>query len=78
VSARTEPANWEVLHQKTNRDGLPVDTTERLPVPGGWIYRTTVLIGYEPIREAVAMVFVPLDEATKELEEALALKEGRV
>jgi hypothetical protein len=46
-------AHWELVNQR--RDG---DYTERLQVPGGWLYRTSLLLG-DVVAPAVAMTFVP-------------------
>ena len=59
---------WETVVERTrpytDKDGttsFPVDRTERLRVPGGWIYRTVqnpFCIGVED-QDRVSMVFVP-------------------
>jgi hypothetical protein len=51
---------WEIVRE----NGDASDVTERLVVPGGWLYRTWVQ--FEPHgvgTHAIAMVFVPMDTA---------------
>jgi hypothetical protein len=50
-------AEWEKVYDANTRE---LDVTDRLRVPGGWLYRTTVStdeFGSAPIE--VVMVFVP-------------------
>jgi hypothetical protein len=46
---------WEVV---TETRGYPTEVTERLNVPGGWLYRTVTTSGTD-LQDAIAMVFVP-------------------
>jgi hypothetical protein len=46
---------WEHITDWDHPDSSTATFTDRLPVPGGWIYRTQMLQGPHP----VAMVFVP-------------------
>lgn len=51
---------WELVSERTHDNGWPVDKTERLKVPGGWLYRTILDdVGGDNSRDIVAMVFVP-------------------
>lgn len=45
--------HWETIH------GNRGEVTERLPVPGGWIYRTQLIPYSEDLPATVALVFVP-------------------
>lgn len=45
---------WELINQRGDSD-----CTERLPVPGGWLYRTIITPPSEGAPESVALVFVP-------------------
>lgn len=68
------PAMWEDVVESNN-----FSTTERLQVPGGWLYRTVVFSptdkSDEPITtDSVALVFVPWDDATKKREQLAAAR----
>jgi hypothetical protein len=57
---------WKVVTETLNDLGFALDKTERLEVPGGWLYRTWKS-GFsgtgEPDRpDIIAMVFVPAVE----------------
>jgi hypothetical protein len=48
---------WELVTERRDSSGLSVvDRTERLEVPGGWLYRTVINI---QVRNFVSVVFVP-------------------
>lgn len=45
---------WEIVSESKG------ENTERMPVPGGWIYRTVIYPYHEGESASVAMVFVPV------------------
>jgi hypothetical protein len=47
-------AHWESVNQRGGND-----STERLRVPGGWLYRTILTPPSEDGVESVALAFVP-------------------
>jgi hypothetical protein len=59
-------AEWEFITNETviGDIGSYVSKTERLPVPGGWLYRNILLTkGFAP---KVEMIFVPVDPTIPE------------
>lgn len=50
----SEKKAWELV-----TDTRDVEATDRLEVPGGWLYRTLIIPYTEDGNTAVAMVFVP-------------------
>ena len=52
---------WELITQRKHHEhDWPVDTTERLKVPGGWLYRVIRDdSSFGESRETTALVFVP-------------------
>jgi hypothetical protein len=55
---------WEVVASEKGVAGRSIDQTERLPVPGGWLYRTIRnQFGIGNRQDIVTMVFVPDGEA---------------
>lgn len=51
---------WELVTERLDRNGIPVDTTERLKVPGGWLYRTVRDNCHaDNSADIMAIVFVP-------------------
>jgi hypothetical protein len=59
-------AKWEVIVERRNEHDVPVDRTERLKVPGGWLYRVIRDdMAVDDSRDAVALVFVPDAEAMR-------------
>jgi hypothetical protein len=47
---------WELVYRQDN------DITDRLRIPGGWLYRTCISPYYDSQSASVAMVFVPIRE----------------
>ena len=56
MSAKSEfmPA-WEDVHANSTR----TDVTERLRLPGGWLFRNIRVQWSEDMPEVISMVFVP-------------------
>jgi hypothetical protein len=54
MSAGNPMQQWELVAERGAGD-----STERLRIPGGWLYRTILTPGSESAPESVALVFVP-------------------
>ncbi len=53
-------SGWEAIADaSTADDRFPVDKTERLQVPGEWLYRTVLANTLADCAVIIAMVFVP-------------------
>jgi len=57
---------WEAVAETRIKNGMihqRQDWTERLPVPGGWLYRMTAYVDSEGLLTATNTVFVPDPDA---------------
>ena len=52
-------AQWEVVVDICEERGISVDKTDRLRIPGGWLYRTTLTTPSLDFGSSVVMAFVP-------------------
>lgn len=64
ASPRFAPTAWNTVDIERAQDDEVLSVTDRLGVPGGWLYRTQCYIRSENTTETdcpivVAMVFVP-------------------
>ena len=64
----TEVCLWEVVvGMRMEKDGSPsLDTTERLRVPGGWLYRTTHFAARDVVRVDIRHVRLPIEAPHKQ------------